>query len=100
MSLPLYLTYVDILRLQSISLPFTACALSEATINGYVSCFFLIGHVVRISVSGYRGRGFEPWIPKKNVVPLSKTLYPHCFSRLSCEISTRWGHSLEGSSVL
>ena len=30
----------------------------------------------------------------------SKGLYPHCFSRLSCEMSTRWGQPREGCSVL
>ena len=27
---------------------------------------------------------------------LSKTLYPHCFSRLSCKICTRWGQPRKG----
>ena len=31
---------------------------------------------------GYRGRRFEP--RQQYVVSLSKTLYPHCLSRLSC----------------
>ena len=35
-----------------------------------------------------------------NVFSLSKRLYPHCFSRLSCEMSTRWGQPREGCSVL
>ena len=39
-----------------------------------------IGRVVRMSVSGYRGWRFYPWY--QHVVLLSKTLYPHCFSRL------------------
>ena len=43
-----------------------------------------------VSVSGYRGRRFEP--RNQYVVSLSKTLYPHCFSRFSCKISTRWGN--------
>ena len=30
------------------------------------------------------------------VVSLSKTLYPHCFCRLSCEMSTRREHPHEG----
>ena len=34
-----------------------------------------IGHVVRMSVSGYRGRQFEP--RHQYIVSLSKTLYPH-----------------------
>ena len=34
------------------------------------------------------------------VFSLSKRLYPHCFSRLSCEMSTRWGQPREGCSVL
>ena len=57
-----------------------------------------IGRLVRISVSGYRGRRFEP--RQQYVVSLSKILYLHCFSRLSCEISTRWGQPREGCSVL
>ena len=44
--------------------------------------------------------GSNPGISIRNhneyVVSLSKTLYPHCFSRLSCEMSTTWGHSREG----
>ena len=54
--------------------------------------------LVRMSASGYRGRWLEP--RNQHVVSLSKTLYPHCFSRLSCEMSTRWGQSCEGCSVL
>ena len=57
-----------------------------------------IGRLARISVSGYRGRRFEAW--QQYVVSLSNMLYPHCFSRLSCEISTRWGQPPEGCSVL
>ena len=53
-----------------------------------------ISHVVRMSVYGYRGRRFEPR-QHQYVVSLSKTLYPHCFSRLSCEMSTRWGQRRE-----
>ena len=58
-----------------------------------------IGHVVRMSASGYRGRRFEP-LQRHYVVSLCKTLYPHCFSRLSCEMTTRWGHIRKGCSVL
>ena len=47
---------------------------------------------------GYRGRRFEP--RQQYVVSLSKRLYPHYFSRLSCEVSTRWGQPREGCSVL
>ena len=57
-----------------------------------------IGHVVRMSVSGYRGRRFEP--RQQYVVSLSKTLYPRSFSRLCCEMSTRWGQPQDGCSVL
>ena len=57
-----------------------------------------IGRVVRMLVSGYRGRRFEP--RQQYVVSLSKTLYPHCFSRLICELSTRWGQPSNGCSVL
>ena len=58
-----------------------------------------IGHVARMSVSGYRGRLFEPR-QHRYVMSLSKTLYPHRISRLSCEMSTRWIHPREGCSVL
>ena len=57
-----------------------------------------IGHVVGMSVSGYIGWRFEP--RQQYVVSLSKTLYPQCFSRVSCEMSTRWGQPCEGCSVL
>ena len=30
------------------------------------------------------------------VVSLNKTLYLHCFSRLSCQMSTRLGHPRQG----
>ena len=58
-----------------------------------------IGHVARMSASGYRGRRFEPR-QHQYVVSLSKTLYPRCSSRLRYEMSTRWGQPLEGWSVL
>ena len=57
-----------------------------------------IGRLVIMSVSGYRGRLFEP--RHQYVVSLSKTLYQHCFSRLSCEMTTRWGQPREVCSVL
>ena len=57
-----------------------------------------IGRVVRMSVSGYRGWRFEH--RHQYVVSFCKALYPHCFSRLSCEMSTRWGQLIEGCSVL
>ena len=47
-----------------------------------------IGHVTNMSFSGYRDRRFEPRL-HLYVMPLSKTLDPHCFNRLSCEMSTR-----------
>ena len=56
-----------------------------------------IGLVVRMSIWD-RGRRFEP--QHQYVFSLSKRLYPHCFSRLSCEMSTRWGQPREGYSVL
>ena len=37
--------------------------------------------------------------PSMNML-YSKALYPHCFSRLNCEMSTRWGQTCEGCSVL
>ena len=54
-----------------------------------------IGHVVMMSVPGYRDRWFEPWL-HQYVVSLSKTLYLHCFSRLSCEMSNKKEHLCEG----
>ena len=57
-----------------------------------------IGHVgfwiQRLSVSGYRGCQFKP--RHQCFGSLSKTLYLHCFSRLSCEMSTRWGQLRKG----
>ena len=57
-----------------------------------------IDHVARMSVF---------WIQRLTVqtlasvcVSLSKSLYLHCFSRISCELSTRWGHPFERCSVL
>ena len=88
------------------------CKLSLRAPRCWVSFFFLcgrqvpptptfglkhIGRLVRMSVSGYRGRRFEP--RHLYVVSLSKTLFPHCFSRLSCEMSTRWGQPRDGYSV-
>ena len=49
-----------------------------------------------MSFSRYRDRRFEPR-QHQYVVSLSKTLYPHCLSGLSCELSTRWKHPREGS---
>ena len=57
-----------------------------------------IGLVVRMSILDTKGRRFEP--QHQYVFSLSKRLYPHCFSRLSCEMSTRWGQPREGCSVL
>ena len=45
-----------------------------------------------------KGWRFEP--QHQYVFSLSKRLYPHWFSRLSCEMSTRWGQPREGCSVL
>ena len=57
-----------------------------------------IGLVVRTSVSGYSGRLLKS--RHLYVVSLSKTLYLHCFSRLSYEMSTRWRRPRDGCSVL
>ena len=48
-----------------------------------------IGQVVRMLVSEYRCWQFKPW--HQYAVSLSKTLYLHCTSRLSCEMITRCG---------
>ena len=70
----------------------------SAGVDAYRRILEHIGRLARMSVSGYRGRQFEP--RQQYVVSLSKTLYPHCFSRLSYEMSTRWGQPREGCSVL
>ena len=57
-----------------------------------------IGLVVRMSIWDTKGWRFEP--QHQYVLSLSKRFYPHCFSRLSCEMSTRWGQPREGCSVL
>ena len=54
-----------------------------------------VGHVGRMSVSGYRYRRFEPK-QRQYVVSLSKTHCPHCFSRHSCEISIGWNTLVKG----
>ena len=54
-----------------------------------------IGHVGEMSVCGYRDRHLKARL-HQYVVFLSKRLNPHCFSRLSCEMSTRREHSREG----
>ena len=53
-----------------------------------------IGHAVKMSVSGYRGWQFKS--RHQYVVSLSKALYLHCFSRLSCEMSARWENLVKG----
>ena len=61
----------------------------------------ILEHIVRLDrmpVSGCRGRRFKT--RHQHVVSLRKTLYPHCLSQLSCEMSTRWGQPREGCSVL
>ena len=81
------------------------------TMNAHVSniartCYFELrrlasirrGLVARMSIFDTKGRRFEP--QHQYVFSLSKRLYPHCFSRLSCEMSTRWGQPREGCSVL
>ena len=52
-----------------------------------------IGRLPGMLVSGYRGRRFEP--RQQYVVSLSQTLYPQCFSRLICEMSTRWDNLMK-----
>ena len=56
-----------------------------------------IGVVVRMPIWDTKVAGSNLSI---NMFSLSKRLYPHCFSRLSCEMSTRWGQPREGCSVL
>ena len=57
-----------------------------------------IGLVVRMSILDTKGCQLEP--QHQIFFSFSKRLYPHCFSRLSCEMSTRWGKPREGCSVL
>ena len=53
-----------------------------------------VGHVARMLVSEYRGCRFEPQL--HYVASVGKTLYLHCFSRLSCEMSTWWDNFVKG----
>ena len=48
-----------------------------------------------MSVCGHKGQRFEP-LQHQYVVSLGKTLNPHCYSRLSCELSTIREHPREG----
>ena len=48
-----------------------------------------IGHVYKMPVYGYNRQRFQPLLHQYGV-SLSKTFNPHCFSRLSLEVSTRW----------
>ena len=50
--------------------------------TNFVDSLEHIGHVVKMSVYGYRNHWFEPWL-HQYVVSLSKAFNPHCFSRLS-----------------
>ena len=59
---------------------------------------FHIGLVVRMSILDTEVDGLNPSISM--FFSLSKRLYLHCFSRLSCEMSTRWRQPHEGCSVL
>ena len=52
-----------------------------------------------MSVSGYSDGWLRPGCIRY-VVSLIKTDNLHCFSRLSCDMSTRWGCPCEGCSVL
>ena len=47
-----------------------------------------IGHVCKASISGFNDRRFKPW-QHLYVVSLRKTHNQHCFSRISCKMSTR-----------
>ena len=38
--------------------------------------------------------------PGISMLSLGKSLHPHCFSQLICEMSTRWGQPREGYTVL
>ena len=53
------------------------------------------GHVVKMSLSGYRNRRSESRLCPY-AVSLRKALSPHCFSRLSCEMCARREYPREG----
>ena len=53
-----------------------------------------IGHVGKVSVSGYSDQRYKPRL-HQYVVSLSKTLNPYCFSRLSCEMRAEQEHLCE-----
>ena len=56
-SMPLSFMYIDVSqRLDAISLPFTDCALNEATTNGCLFCFFLLTPVVVVVNSFHQSR--------------------------------------------
>ena len=57
-----------------------------------------IGHVGKMSVSGYGDGRFNPLL-HQYIVSLSETLNPQYFCRLSCEMSTRQEHPREGCLV-
>ena len=54
-----------------------------------------IGHVFKMSVSGYSDRHFKPLL-HQFAVSLSKTLIPQCVSRLNCLMSIRRENPREG----
>ena len=55
---------------------------------------FDAGNMGKKSVSGYNGRRFKPRL-HKYVVSLSKTLNPHYFSGVNCEMRTNREHPRE-----
>ena len=59
-----------------------------------VSFAINIGHVVKMSVSVHRDRRFESRL-HHNVAAMSMAFTPHCFSRLSGEMSAKRVHSRE-----
>ena len=71
----------------------------------FFSYYEHIGGLRSISVMWLECRFLDTEVDGSNpvylyVVSSCKTLYPHCFSRLSCEVSTRWVQPREGCSVL
>ena len=67
-------------------------------IIAFLIAFHIHIHIGRLARMSVLDTEVEP--RQQYVVSSSKTLYPHCFSRLSCEMSTRWGQPREGCSVL
>ena len=79
-------------------LPWICSTCGKRWANIFLSSMEHIGHVVRMTVSGYRGWWIESGL--QHVVSFGKILYPHCSIRLRFEKSTTWRQPREGYSLL